>query len=344
MEQDLASLRRFSEVMRQTHAPHRHRRALAAASAGGIARARARELPPEVEDLLPEYPLWLQHGEVVDRLHSALADLGEELCFAKHPLRWLGKGVLQADRPLEALSKHLDQAEDLLDAIESALELSGLPGELWDTFEEIQAILEFAVRARPLGRTQSARRADARTRRASLRRTRRRPGQEGQGPRSKRRRKPPAGRNRSRRTTRENALAQAQAFEKSIFRFLQPAFWRLKKTLQSRYDFRQHAVAPAWSKILRDLVRAAQGAGGTGSALRSRRRKDWRTEDVEAFRAQVAELRTIAQLDASLGQGAARSARASPTEAGCAHRQSGRHSASVSPNWTTRSRSAACGA
>jgi hypothetical protein len=65
-------------------------------------------------------------------------------------LRWLGKGVLQADRPLEALSKHLDEAEDLLDAIESALELSGLPGELWDTFEEIQTILEFSVRVRPL--------------------------------------------------------------------------------------------------------------------------------------------------------------------------------------------------
>ena len=129
---------------------NRHRRAFAAAPAGGIARARARELPPAVEDLLPEYPLWLQHGEVVDRLQAALADLGEELCFAKHPLRWLGKGVLQADRPMETLSKHLDQAEDLLDAIESALELSGLPGELWDTFEEIQAILEFAVRVRPL--------------------------------------------------------------------------------------------------------------------------------------------------------------------------------------------------
>ena len=28
--------------------------------------------------------------------------------------------------------------------------MSGLPGELWDTFEEIQAILEFAVRVRPL--------------------------------------------------------------------------------------------------------------------------------------------------------------------------------------------------
>ena len=149
MEQDLAGLRRFSEVMRQTHAQT------------GIAvrsllhrlvelRGRARELPPAVEEVLPEYPLWLQHGEVIDRLQTALSDLGEDLCFAKHPLCWLGNGVLQADRPIETLSSHLDQAEDLLDAIESALELSGLPGELWDTFEEIQALLEFAVRALPL--------------------------------------------------------------------------------------------------------------------------------------------------------------------------------------------------
>jgi len=94
--------------------------------------------------------MWMQHGELVDRLQAALTDLGEELCFAKHPLRWLGRGVLQADRPLETLSTYLDQAEDLMDAIENALELSSLPGDLWDTFEEIQAILEFAVQARPL--------------------------------------------------------------------------------------------------------------------------------------------------------------------------------------------------
>ena len=149
MEQDLDSLRRFSEVMRHTH------------TNTGVTvrsllhrlvelRGRARELPPAIEDLLPEYPLWLQHGDVLDRLRAALAELGADLCFARHPLRWLGKGVLQADRPIETLSNLLDQAEDLLDAIESALELSGLPGELWDTFEEIQAILEFAARARPL--------------------------------------------------------------------------------------------------------------------------------------------------------------------------------------------------
>src|SRR5206468_4471985 len=169
MEQDLASLRRFSEVMRGVHAHtgvavrsllHRlvelrgdGARVCDPQQTGqhdALRVADPRSMPPEIEDILPEYPLWLQHGDVITRLRIALADLGEDPCFANHPLRWLGKGVLQADRPIETLSTYLDQAEDLLDVIESALELSGLPGELWGTFEEIQAILEFAVRVRPL--------------------------------------------------------------------------------------------------------------------------------------------------------------------------------------------------
>jgi predicted DNA-binding WGR domain protein len=288
MEQDLASLARFSEVMRQAHAH------------SGIAvrsllhrlvelRGRARELPPSIEDLLPEYPLWLQHGEVIDRLRAALADLGEELCFARHPLRWLGKGVLQADRPIETLSACLDQAEDLLDAIENALELSGLPGELWDTFEEIRAILEFAARARPLaernllgvltsGPTAKAfekltGELDAKAQTLAKAQQKTTGWKEPLSP-----------------DDTQNALAQAQAFEKSFIRLLQPSFWRLKKSLQSRYDFAQHAVAPAWSKILKELA-AQQEAQAGFDAVCEQARKEWCVEDAQAFRPEVEALR-----------------------------------------------------
>ena len=96
MEQELASLRRFSDVMRQ---PHVHTGIAVRSLLHRLVelRGRARELAAAIEDLLPDYPLWLQHGEVVNRLQSALSDLGEDPCFAKHPLRWLGKSVLQAD-------------------------------------------------------------------------------------------------------------------------------------------------------------------------------------------------------------------------------------------------------
>ena len=288
MEQELAGLGRFSEVMRQAQAQT------------GIAvrsllhrlvalRGHARELSPAIEDLLPEYPLWLEHGEVVERLQGALADLGEDLCFAKHPLRWLGKGVLRADRPIETLSALLDQAEDLLDAIESALELSGLPGELWDTFEEIQAILDFAGRARLLAERnllgvltagpfaaafeKLAGELDAKAHALAQAQQKTAAWKEPLSP-----------------DDTQNALAQALAFEKSILRFLQPAFWRLKKTLQGRYDFAQHAVTPAWSKVLKELA-AQHDAQAAFDTLCEQARKEWRAEDAQAFRASVEELR-----------------------------------------------------
>jgi hypothetical protein len=294
MEQDLVILRRFSDVMRQ------------AGTHTGIAvrsllrrlvelRGRATELPPEVEDLLPEYPLWQLHGDVISRLQSALSDLGEDLCFARHPLRWLGKGVLQADRPLEALAKQLDQAEVLLDVIENALELSGLPGQLWDTFAEVRTLLEFAVRVRVLAErdlmgvlTQGpaedsfnalAANLDAKAQALGKAQAKTAGWLEPLSP-----------------DDTDSALAQARAFEKSIFRFLQPSFYRLKRTLQARYDFSKHAVSPAWSKILSDLS-AWHSAQADWQAAHQQAAADWRVQDVEAFRAQVAELKKDPQLD-----------------------------------------------
>jgi len=289
MEQNLASLRRFSDAMREVHA-------LTGIAVRSLLRrlvelcGRAAELAPEVEDLLPGYPLWLQHGDVVGRLQSALTDLGEDLCFAKHPLRWLGKGILQADRPLESLSRHLDQAEDLLDAVESGLDLSGLPGELWNTFAEIQAIVEFAARVQPLAEcnllgvlTNSpaaaafdklAGEVDAKANALALAQQRTTAWKEPLSP-----------------DDTQNALVQAESFEKSIFRFLQPAFWRLKKTLQARYDFSQHAVAPAWSKILKELATMHEAQAAL-NALNAQARQEWRCEDVLSFRSLVGELRT----------------------------------------------------
>ena len=289
MDHDLASLRRFSSVMSQPH-PQTGLAVRSLLLRLVELRGRAVELAPEVEDLLPGYPLWLQHGGVVTRLRAALADLGEhEPCFARHPLRWLGQGVLQADRPLETLSKHLDQAEDLLDGIESALELSGLPGELWDTIGEIEAILDFAVRVRPLAerhllgiltrgpaeQTFNELAADLDRKAAAF--------HDANG-------KIAGWREPLSPDDTENALSQAKAFEKSFFRFLQPAFWRLKKTLAARYDYSQHAIAPVWSKLLGDLA-ARHQALAAWETVRARAAAEWRVDDVPAFQTQVTELK-----------------------------------------------------
>src|SRR5206468_4103369 len=89
----------------------------------------------------------------------------------------------------------------------------------------------------------------------------------------------------------QNALAQALAFEKSIFRFFQLAFWRMKRTLQDRYDFAQHAVAPSWSKILRELA-AQHDAQSAFDLVCEQACKEWHSDDVQTFRSFVAGLRT----------------------------------------------------
>jgi len=81
------------------------------------------------------------------RLQSALAELVGSL-FRQHPLRWLGKGYYKRTAA-GIVDQALGSAEDLIAGIESGLELSGLPGELWGTFEKFSD-LGLAVQARPL--------------------------------------------------------------------------------------------------------------------------------------------------------------------------------------------------
>ena len=51
----------------------------------------------------------------------------------------------------------------------------------------------------------------------------------------------------------EAAVSQWSNFQKSIFRFFNPAFYKLKKTIQENYNFAAHAVAPEIGKVLLDL-------------------------------------------------------------------------------------------
>src|SRR5262249_20649 len=46
------------------------------------------------------------------------------------------------------------------------------------------------------------------------------------------------------------ALEQARAFEAVWLPMLRPGWWRLRRVLRSSYNFKAHAVAPSWSRVL----------------------------------------------------------------------------------------------
>src|SRR6185503_9769513 len=91
------------------------------------------------------------------------------------------------------------------------------------------------------------------------------------------------------------ALQQAHALN-SIFRFFQPAFWRLRTVLNARYDFSKHAVAPTWKKILTDLVAHHNAQAAYDDVVNVARQK-WQTQEVVAnlseIHAQFAELNQV---------------------------------------------------
>ncbi len=267
VESHLESLRSFSDAMQQSHektgVPLRSLLHRLVETCG-----TARERPPEVEDSLPDYALWNQHGDTVSRLRAALEYLGEDLCFANHPLRWLGKGVLEADRPLEAFGRGIDHAEKLLDAVDSALQASGLAPEHRETFDQVHAVLHFAERAEPLAEAnqlvalakgQGARAFNTLAERLAETSLALIAAQERASPWHA-----PLSPDDT-----QNAIEQARSLEKSVLRFLRPSYWRLRNTVRARYDFAQHAVAPTLAKILSDLSLQHEAQAAVAEAARA---------------------------------------------------------------------------
>ena len=252
MEHDLESLQRFDAAMRSAPAhvalPVRellHR----------LVELRGQEpkLTPAESERLPEFAVWRQHAELARRLSRTLSEVADCDALAKHPFRWLGDGVTRAERPLEALNELTARAESLLEEVESALGDSGLSSEHWDTLEEIEALVAFATRvsefaARGQLELLNPKSALAKSLHKEAAELAKLDGvvQKAQAKTQHWREKLPPG-------DVAAALAQAKANENSLLRFLKPSWWKLKKVIEERYDFSQHAVAPALSQVLAEL-------------------------------------------------------------------------------------------
>lgn len=252
MEQDLESLRRFDAVMRSVPEPvactvrHLLHRLIEL-------REHERKLAPAEAEGLPSFAEWNAHAELAHRFTRTLQEIADVTSLAAHPFRWLGQGVTRAERPLEALAELTDRAEALLDEVESALGASGLPEEHWDSLEEIEALVGFTARVADLARRGQLDLLNPQSKPAQTLRDAVAEGAKRKKVIAKAQAKTTHWREKLPASDVADALAQARANENSLFRFLKPTWWRLKKVLENRYDFSKHAVRPAFSKVLADL-------------------------------------------------------------------------------------------
>lgn len=235
---------------------------------------------PPLDDSLPDYREWQEGGDSVIRLANALEDLGATPVFARHPLRWL--------IDLEAAHARLADLEQRLSDLDDALQQIGMPTEQWDTLGEVAHILDSATCLLPLARKNllelldansalSARFTEACSKFAEKRRVL-----------EAAQKKTVHWREKLAPDETESALTQARRLQ-GIFAVLNPAWWRLRRVLNTAYDFGKHAVKPTWTKILSDLA-VEHAAQADVDASRLRFHQDFASDQPEDLQARLAEL------------------------------------------------------
>ena len=227
------------------------------------------ELAPMQKDSLPDYSQWHASQETVEHLVAAIKDIQADGVLANHPLAMLSPKVARHERPRQLIDSSLRTAQQLLQSLTAALRSSGISEDHWRTLSETFVLLEYAASLEYLARNKlmglldeqsqsaktfaagckqqaSARAALAQAQQATKHWTNKLPADEVQ-----------------------IALDQAKGLEGKLLSMLNPAWWRLRKALKSRYNFAAHAVKPRWSQVLLGLDSEYKTAAALAQAEQS---------------------------------------------------------------------------
>ena len=235
-------------------------------------RAELPGLSPFERERLPDYATWWRHRERIASLTALVEDIRRDGILAKHPLRHLSPRLAQIDHPLELITGVLQAAEKQLEAVEASLGRCGVPREQWQTLATARLLTDYAKQVLPvasMGRMdlldpdcQTARQfAEAEQ---TFRRQQEAVAQARQATGAWRHKLPAA--------EVPVAIAQAKTFEQTFFAWLRPAWWRLRRILNSSYDFRSHVVRPALVAGACGTRNGVRGTRQTGPAAKDDRR------------------------------------------------------------------------
>lgn len=240
---------------------------------------RAVELPPPPalgageREHLPDYALWQREREAREALQALLRERHGNDRLAAHPFARLSARLLGDERAYaqcEALLADCDaQIETLETAFENPASLLGMDTALTDAAalaETARRLDDTGLAAHPsLLDPDSAASAQLREERDAFERLERRRGEAGQHT--------VHWRVRFSEQDTQAALAIARREERSLLRWLKPAWWRLRGTMARSYDFGQHAVRPSLVQVLEAQAahqQAARECADFEEALRAR--------------------------------------------------------------------------
>jgi predicted DNA-binding WGR domain protein len=252
MRQDLEALERFDTIMRAAPEPLG---TTVRALVRRIIDLRGHEVALDAvrREALPDYTEWLRHSDFVGRLERTLREAVAVDSLAAHVFARLSDRLIRHDRPLARLAELTDEAESLLDQASERL-AGAWPAAPSLTWRDLGALAAQSKLIGTIARkghvpllvessdlslqlenaiTDLAKQARAHAAAAA---------------------KNTNWLDRLAPMDAIAALEEANSTERSLLRFLKPSWWRLRKTVNARYDFAKHATRPRFSVVLGELV------------------------------------------------------------------------------------------
>lgn len=207
----------------------------------------------ELEELIPGYKDWLAGGKLVEQLSKQLKENDLEPFIASHPASLLSKQALKQEHPVNHIKQLAEQLEDLFEYISNELNKANVPYSLKEHFLLIKELVNDAYKFKPFAENGNLFLYDSNH--AS---TKQFEGlvfdhKEIKNKTEKVESKNSNWINKFSEGDLHSAKEQLTAYESSFFSFLNPGFWKLKKTIKSAYDFSKHNVKPSFKQVLEDL-------------------------------------------------------------------------------------------
>jgi len=252
LQSELAPLEHFHAVMRST--PTQAGEALHRIVERAVElRGSTPTLEPRERETLPTHNLWHEHRGTIERVRDHLESAQPDGVLANHPLRSLHDRFGRMDRPLAAVHELLPRCKTALAAVRAELQPIDVPAECLETVARILQLVDYATELSGLAELELLGvlkpKSDLAKRLAAFRKKLNAKEQQSTRARAAttgwRHKLPPA-------DTRA-ALDQSRRQERSLLRFLQPSWWKLRGLLRRNYDFETHDVRPAFSQVLEPL-------------------------------------------------------------------------------------------
>jgi len=213
----------------------------------------APDLPPLQLEQVPYYSHWVKNSSEISALFDKLGRVQEDLVLARHPLRLLSAKLHEVERPLEAVTEALDESEPLLEEVVDSLGDFELPGELLGSLGAVTDTAALAAEAKLLARQDLLGVLDPESKTGQLFAKHLRKHEKARvacdealaATANWRQKLPPA--------EVTMAIDEARRLEGGLLSFLKPAWWRLRRVMNERYDFSAHAIRPKWVVVLETL-------------------------------------------------------------------------------------------